>query len=443
MIRMAKSESLINKLLPSNKTYKKAKKNYSTTNQELMDYGSISDNPLFAQGVGIIGDLGKFDPKYQGIANDVYNDLANFGDFEYNLSGDPLYQQYADQYKSLGKLAMQDTIGQAAALTGGYASSYAQTAGQQAYNQHLSELNNMIPELYNLALNNYNSKLGRLQGLYDAAVQGYNMEANTYNTNLGYGTSLIDAGYNQFTADLDRLSTRNTATLNELSRIEGLLGTGATYYQAQEIADAENKAKETVAYYDYLGKLADASADADPTWFYDPNVTFDVKYDDDGDIVSYTYTLPNGEKRTTVAGENPFSETTNKDAWGKNGELTTFKNGFQPNNIGGNRVWEYINPTKNPSDGSTIPTKLLYYYEDAPKGAPKYEELQVYMSQEHDENGEKIYNPQYFVYDVYKNKYVKINIKKISQYNPKNKYTKEELEEFFTPVVGFTPDEID
>lgn len=433
---MAKSESIINKLIPSNKTYKKAKKNYSTTNQELMDYGSISDNPLFAQGVGIIGDLGKFDSAFSDKYSTAYDNYANFGDFEYNLAGDPLYQQYADQYKSLGKLAMQDTIGQAAALTGGYASSYAQTAGQQAYNQHLSELNNMIPELYNLALNNYNTKRGRLQGLMDAAAQGYNMDLNTYNTNLGYGTSLIDAGYNQFTADLDRLSTRNTSALNELSRIEGLMGQGATYYQAQEIAEAENEAIENAAEYEYLGKLADS-------WRYDPDFTFDVKYGDDGDIESYIYTLTNGEQRTTEPGENPFSQTTNKDAWGKNGELTTFKNGFQPNNIGGNRVWEYINPTKTLPDGSTIPTKILYYYEDAPKGAPKYEELQVYMSQEHDKNGEKKYYPQYFVYDVYKNKYVKINTDKISKYNPKHKYTEEEFNEFFTPVVGFTPDPID
>lgn len=420
---MAKSESIINKLIPSNKTYKKAKKNYSTTNQELMDYGSISDNPLFAQGVGIIGDLGKFDPKYQGIANDVYNDLSNFGDFEYNLSGDPLYQQYADQYKSLGKLAMQDTIGQAAALTGGYASSYAQTAGQQAYNQHLSELNNMIPELYNLALNNYKTKLGRLQGLYDAAVQGYNMEANTYNTNLGYGTSLIDAGYNQFTADLDRLSTRNTSALNELTRIEGLMGQGATYYQAQEIADAENKAKETVAYYDYLGKLADASADADPIWGYDPDFTYDYseKVIDmgDGKYVngSYTYTLPDGQKVTVKAGENPFSNVENKDV--KNG---TFDNGFQPNNIGGERVWKVVNPELTPFENGTID----YVY---PNGSA--EELPIYMSKS--EGG--TYEPQYFIYDVYKNRYLKINIGKMSEYNPKKKYTAKELEEFFKPVT--------
>ena len=51
--------------------------------------------------------------------------------FSYDLNGDALYQQYKDKYVQQGKQAMQDTMGQAAALTGGYASTYGQAVGQQ------------------------------------------------------------------------------------------------------------------------------------------------------------------------------------------------------------------------------------------------------------------------------------------------------------------------
>ena len=53
--------------------------------------------------------------------------------FSYDLNGDALYQQYKDKYVQQGKQAMQDTMGQAAALTGGYGSTYGQAVGQQQY----------------------------------------------------------------------------------------------------------------------------------------------------------------------------------------------------------------------------------------------------------------------------------------------------------------------
>ena len=75
--------------------------------------------------------------------------------FSYDLNADMLYQQYKNQYMQNGQRAMQDTVGQVSALNGGYASSYAQTAGQQAYNNELGKLNDVIPELYQLAYNKY------------------------------------------------------------------------------------------------------------------------------------------------------------------------------------------------------------------------------------------------------------------------------------------------
>ena len=71
------------------------------------------------------------------------------------MNSDALYQQYRDLYTQQGQMAMMDTMGQAAAMTGGYGNSYAQTAGQQMYNQYLGKLNEVVPELYQQAYNRY------------------------------------------------------------------------------------------------------------------------------------------------------------------------------------------------------------------------------------------------------------------------------------------------
>ena len=98
---------------------------------------------------------GEYQSVWQEAQKKAANDVMNRQQFQYNMSSDPLYQQYKQQYQRQGKLAMQDTMGQAAAMNGGYGSSYAQMAGQQAYNSQLQQLNDKVPELYQLALSKY------------------------------------------------------------------------------------------------------------------------------------------------------------------------------------------------------------------------------------------------------------------------------------------------
>lgn len=93
--------------------------------------------------------------------------ILNRQDFDYRLNGDALYRQYRDANLRDGRNAMLDTMGTAAALTGGYSNSYAQTAGQQAYNAHLEKLNDRIPELYNLALSRYRDEGERMMADYE------------------------------------------------------------------------------------------------------------------------------------------------------------------------------------------------------------------------------------------------------------------------------------
>ena len=101
---------------------------------------------------------GEYQSSWQTQLNDTLQKILNREKFSYDLNGDMLYQQYKDQYTTQGKLASMDVMGQAAALTGGYGNSYAQTAGQQAYQGYLQQLNDRVPELYQLALNQYNAE---------------------------------------------------------------------------------------------------------------------------------------------------------------------------------------------------------------------------------------------------------------------------------------------
>ena len=113
--------------------------------------------------------------------NSVMNGIKNYGNFSYDFNADALYQQYKDKYIQQGRMAMADTIGQASAMTGGYGNSYATTAGSQAYQAHLQNLNDVIPELYQLALDRYNMGKEDLYNQYSLLSNEYNREYGEHN----------------------------------------------------------------------------------------------------------------------------------------------------------------------------------------------------------------------------------------------------------------------
>ena len=71
---------------------------------------------------------------------ELYQALMGRRSFSYNAAEDPMYRSVADRYVQNGRLAMRDTMGSAAALTGGYGSSYAQAVGQQSFDEYLRQL---------------------------------------------------------------------------------------------------------------------------------------------------------------------------------------------------------------------------------------------------------------------------------------------------------------
>ena len=127
--------------------------------------------------------------RYQSQIDDLTSSILGREAFSYDKDNDPLYQQYARSYTNAGNRAMEDTMGKAAAMTGGLASSYATTAGQQAYNQYMTALADKVPELQQLA--------------YEMYVD----EGNTQRNNLSMLQSLDNADYAKYA---DRLGQYNT-----------------------------------------------------------------------------------------------------------------------------------------------------------------------------------------------------------------------------------------
>lgn len=110
----------------------------------------------------------------------LYEEIRSRTPFDYRLEDDPLYAQYEAMYRLWGRQAMEDTMGQAAALTGGYGSSYAQTAGQQAMNDWMGRLAAETPAFYDRALAAYEAEGDALDRQLAAAQDRYAMERESY-----------------------------------------------------------------------------------------------------------------------------------------------------------------------------------------------------------------------------------------------------------------------
>ena len=82
-------------------------------------------------------------------------------------------------------MAMGDAIGQASAMTGGYGNSYAQSVGQQMYQKEMQNLNDIVPELYQMAYDKYNQEGQDLYNQYgmltDDYDRGYAKHMDGYN----------------------------------------------------------------------------------------------------------------------------------------------------------------------------------------------------------------------------------------------------------------------
>lgn len=146
--------------------------------------------------------------RYQSQIDDLTRQILNREAFSYDPEKDPTYQQYKESYTRSGERAMQDTLGQVSARTGGLASSYAGSAAQQTYDNYMGALADKIPELKQLAYSMYqdegNTQRANLEMLVALEQGDYAKYADLlaqYNTDrsFDYGVhrdSISDERYN-------------------------------------------------------------------------------------------------------------------------------------------------------------------------------------------------------------------------------------------------------
>lgn len=300
---------------------------------------------------------------YGQAVKDALDKINNREKFTYDLNGDMLYQQYKDQYINAGKMAMADTMGQAAALTGGYGNSYAATVGNQAYQGYLQKLNDRVPELYQMALNKYNQEgqdlkdnLAIQRALYDTEYSEYrnrvadwnaeqtrldsnyfdesNMDYSRFSDNRNYYANLYNAAVEQ------AINDSNTDYNNAFARYQQQI---AEDQWAQQFAETQRQNQIANEQWEKNYALQKASAAASKVSSGVPVQSAKAldKYVLQADKTkngTYVYKNSAGKTQNVKLGQNPYTGGYNSDIK-TNGKVDSSKimkgSTYQPNNVGG------------------------------------------------------------------------------------------------------------
>ncbi len=166
--------------------------------------------------------------KYQARLDQTVDKALNREPFSYDPDQDPAYRQYEAAYTRAGKRAMQDTLGEVSARTGGLASSYAGTAAQQTYDGYIAGLAGEIPTLRALAYEMYRdagedlrADVELLAGLEDREYARYEDRLGQYNKDraftYGQYRDSVDDGQSQdeLTYERERDEAEDAAAAEE------------------------------------------------------------------------------------------------------------------------------------------------------------------------------------------------------------------------------------
>lgn len=198
----------------------------------------------------IAADLGNrptYDNKYDLQLQEAYQNIVGRDPFFWNADQDPFYQDYARRYTQLGQQAMKDTMGQAAALTGGYGNTYAQFAGQGAYNQYMAALADKEIQLEERAYQRY-------QDAGDELYKQYSMLGDLRDTEYGrYRDAVSDYNYNLALLQAQEAEDYARAQYNNNLRIES----EQTGYSRYRDALDDARYQDELGYSRYRDLLSD------------------------------------------------------------------------------------------------------------------------------------------------------------------------------------------
>ena len=140
--------------------------------------------------------------------------IINRPDFSWSKEDDPQWSSYKKSYLREGDRATANALGQAAAASGGRPSTAALTAATQAGDYYATQLNDIIPTLYQQAydryLNEYNMSLQDLNAVNTQEQLDY----AKYLDQLGQFNTDRNFAFNQYLSDFDILQ-------NQLASLQG------------------------------------------------------------------------------------------------------------------------------------------------------------------------------------------------------------------------------
>ena len=280
---------------------------------------------------GMKGKAPVYSSQYDEQIKSLYEQITGRQPFKYDSSTDPLYQQYRQSYIADGERAMRDTMGQAAALTGGYGSSYAQSVGQQAYDRYLERLADILPETYGLALDAYNAEGDRLdkelamtQAMEKSDYDRYLDSLNKHYKDLSLAQDEADAAYSRMIYGDETAYSRSKDYYN---RLVSLMGIGynptAEDYAMAGITPSQGAAIRQ----QYLDSIAPAPSSGGG---YVPPKKTDNSAADDAFMTAFTDYLNGGSTKSTTSGtvkkgtsssssSSSSSTTTKKKTYGNGG----------------------------------------------------------------------------------------------------------------------------
>lgn len=160
--------------------------------------------------------------QYKPQLDAILAQITNPEKFKYEFNGDELFKYYADLYGQQGKQAMNSAMGQAAALTGGYGNSYAQSVGQQTYDDYLTKLYDKGLEFRDRAYQTYQDEKADRYNIYNTLNAAEQQDYGRYRDMLGdwlnerdYATNWYNNEYNRdyglFSDDWNRNYQQNQA----------------------------------------------------------------------------------------------------------------------------------------------------------------------------------------------------------------------------------------
>lgn len=145
-----------------------------------------------------------YESKYDAALNGIIQRIQNPEQFKYSFEGDALFRTLSDRYVQQGKQASMDAMGQAAALNGGYGSSYGQMVGQQTYDQHLLGLYDKGVDLYDRAWERYKYGQDQLMDQFGVLSQADQTDYGRYRDTVGDWQNELNYATNRADTEYDR-----------------------------------------------------------------------------------------------------------------------------------------------------------------------------------------------------------------------------------------------